>query len=111
VSFLIMTYAALNSHNTSWGTKGLTRPHYLDEAEPAGRGAPRKFHKRHFEHFRLKTVLLMIVANAGFYALAVRGGWTTSFAGLESVLWLLLAQIGVAFIGRIVIAFRTGKAS
>ncbi|HEV7608500.1 MAG TPA: hypothetical protein VGO61_14240 [Steroidobacteraceae bacterium] len=100
VSFLIMTYAALNSHNTSWGTKGLTRPHYLDEAVRAG-----------FEHFRLKTVLLMVAANAGFYTLAVRGGWTTSFAGLESVLWLLLAQIGVAFIGRFVIALRNHRAS
>jgi chitin synthase len=99
VSFLIMTYAALNSHNTSWGTKGLTRPQYLEGAV------------QDFRRFRLKTVLLMLGANAGFYALAVRAGWTTSFAGVEVVLWLLLAQIAVAFVGRIAIAWRKFKES
>jgi len=99
VSFLIMTNAALNSHNTSWGTKGLTRPQYLEEAV------------QDFKRFRLKTVLLMLAANVGFYALAVRGGWTTSFAGIEAVLCLLLAQIAVAFVGRLAIAWRAFRES
>lgn len=111
VSFLIMTYAALNSHNTSWGTKGLTRPQYLDEAVQTGAIAGRSFQKQHFQGFRRKTVLLMVAANVGFYALAAQGGWTTSFTGLEAVLCLLLAQIAVASVGRLAIALKTLKAS
>ena len=110
VSFLIMTYAALNSHNTSWGTKGLTRPDYLDDDVAAGKSvaghAPRKFRKQHFDRFRLKTVALMLAANVGFYAFAASRGWMESFTGLRMVLLLVLAQVGIAWLGRIAIAVK-----
>jgi Na+-transporting NADH:ubiquinone oxidoreductase subunit NqrB len=110
VSFLIMTYAALNSHNTSWGTKGLTRPDYLDAEERSGKSgtghAPRKFRKRHFDRFRVKTVVLMLAANVGFYAFAASRGWMESFTGLRLVLGLVLAQVGIAYLGRIAIALK-----
>jgi len=105
VSFLIMTYAALNSHNTSWGTKGLTRPDYLDAESDAGR-APRKFRKQHFDRFRVRTVALMLAANVGFFAFASSRGWMESFTGLRLVLGLFLAQVGIAFLGRIAIALK-----
>jgi cellulose synthase/poly-beta-1,6-N-acetylglucosamine synthase-like glycosyltransferase len=101
VAFLIMTYAALNSHDTSWGTKGLTRPDYLDEG---GDSRPRRFRKEHFSRFRARTVGLMLAANAGFFAFAQSHGWMDSFTGLRVVLGLVLAQVAVAWLGRLAIA-------
>jgi hypothetical protein len=103
VAFLIMTYAALNSHNTSWGTKGLTRPDYLDDQ------APRRFRKQHFDRFRVKTVALMLAANTGFFAFAASRGWMESFTGLRLVLGLFLAQVGIAWLGRVAIAFKARR--
>jgi hypothetical protein len=96
VAFLIMTYSALNSHNTSWGTKGLNRPHYVNG------GA-----KRQFDRFRLKTVGTMLIANVLFYVYAVDQGWTSSHRGLEIVLWLIAAQTAFAFVARIAIEIRS----
>jgi len=107
VSFLVMTYAALNSHNTSWGTKGLTRPDYLrEEGTGTGTAAPPRFRKEHFGRFRLKTVALMLAANLGFFAFVASRGWMDSFTGLRVVLGLILAQVGVAWLGRAAIALK-----
>jgi chitin synthase len=95
VAFLIMTYSALNSHNTSWGTKGLNRLRYHDGCA-----------RRRFDRFRLKTVATMLTANVLFYAYAVHEGWTRSNLGLEIVLWLIAAQTGFAFIARIAIELK-----
>lgn len=100
VAFLIMTHAALNSHDTSWGTKGLTRPHYLDD-RGHGRRLSRSFTLRHFELFRWKTVMLMLSANGLLFAYASYVGWTSSFRGLQVVLALVLAQIAVAITARV----------
>ena len=96
VAFLIMTYSALNSHNTSWGTKGLNRPHYLDGCA-----------RQQFDHFRLATVGAMLTANVLFYAYAVNHGWTRSYGGLEVVLGVVAAQTGFAFLARIVIELQS----
>jgi chitin synthase len=104
VAFLIMTHAALNSHNTSWGTKGLTRPRYLDDEADVNRHAGMTFRKKHFDRFRLKTVAIMLMTNVLFYGYAVSHGWTHSSVGVEIVLYLMLAQIGIAFLARVGIA-------
>lgn len=107
VAFMVMTHAALNSHDTSWGTKGLNRPSYLDDVGREGSAEVRHFRKRHFDFFRWKTVSLVLIANTGFYALAAAQGWTRSFAGIEAVLTLILAQVSIAFLARAVIAFKS----
>jgi chitin synthase len=107
VAFLIMTHAALSSHNTSWGTKGLTRPRYLDDEADVSRRASMTFRKKHFDRFRLKTVALMLTTNVLFYGYAVAHGWTQSFLGVEIVLCLMLAQIGVALLARVSIAAKS----
>jgi chitin synthase len=108
VSFLVMTHAALNSHDTSWGTKGLTTPDYLENGSGSGE-EPRRQRKMRFDRFRASTVACMLAANVGFYAFAAERGWTESFTGLRVVLGLVLTQIGVAALGHVAIKWRMRK--
>lgn len=102
IAFTIMTHSALNSHNTSWGTKGLNRPQYLDDDADPLRYAQTKYHKKDFDGFRVKAALTMLITNGFFYAFASRAGWTRSLTGVKIVLGLLLAQIIMALGARLV---------
>ncbi len=106
MAFLIKTHAALNSHNTSWGTKGLRRRHSGPGEGDTTERPERDPRARRFQRFRLKTALLMLLANAGFYAFATARGWSTSLTGLDLVLLMILTQIGIAFIGPAVKALK-----
>jgi chitin synthase len=98
VAFLLITHSALNSHNTSWGTKGLNRPGYLDDiVESREAGLKRK---RQFDWFRVKTVLLMLAANMLFYVMAEKSGWIASVQGLQIVAGLLSVQLAMAIIAK-----------
>jgi chitin synthase len=102
IAFTVMTHSALNSHNTSWGTKGLNRPQYLDDDVDPLKYAQTKYHKKDFDGFRVKVVLTMLIANGFFYAFASQVRWTRSLTGVKIVLGLLLAQIIMALSARLV---------
>jgi len=98
VAFLLITHSALNSHNTSWGTKGLNRPEYLDDiVESREAGLNRK---RQFDWFRIKAVLLMIACNVLFYTMAENYDWIASLRGLQIVAGLLSMQLLMAIVAK-----------
>jgi hypothetical protein len=98
VAFLLITHSALNSHNTSWGTKGLNRPGYLDDIVEEREAGLRR--KRLFDWFRVKVVLLMLIANVIFYITAEKYGWMSSVRGLQIIAGLLSIQLVMAFLAK-----------
>jgi chitin synthase len=101
MAFLLVTHALLNSQNTSWGTKGLNRPHYLDdEADPAKR-ATMTYRKVDFDRFRNGTVVALAICNVGFVLWGWAQGWFASAGGLELVLGITLVQIGFGLAARV----------
>ncbi len=116
VAFMIMTYAALNSNNTSWGTKGLNTPQYVASHSGTSCATNPQHVKRSFDRFRTASVLVMLLANASLFLTASAQGWMTSFTGIAVVLSLLCLQVATAFGARIAVFYvrtmaRRGKSN
>ncbi len=87
VKAFLMTYSIFNSHDTSWGTKGL-------DARPIDQDTQLK---AHYTRFRTAAISIFLVSNILLYAIFYQIDWLNSIYTIAGMTAIICAQIVAAF--------------
>lgn len=100
VKTYLMTYSIFNAHNTSWGTKGLSKSvHELGSVDV----------RKRYQRFRIFIIGLFLLTNLSLYGAALYSGMLNNVMTIYGVLTVLFIQLAIAFAAMISVKIISGK--